>query len=129
RTLIGRGINVNVTLLLSTTGYEQVAEAYLAGLEDLSARGGDVSSVASVASFFISRIDTAIDVRLAALNGAAEGAGLAGKVAIANAKVTYARSQELYEGARWDALAAAGARPQRLLWASTGTKNPAYRDV
>jgi len=121
RQLIGRGINVNVTLLFSTSAYEEVADAYMAGLEDFAARGGDVARVASVASFFVSRIDSELDPVV--------GDELAGTVAIANAKVTYARSGELYSGERWCALAARGAQPQRLLWASTGTKNPAYSDV
>jgi transaldolase / glucose-6-phosphate isomerase len=121
RQLIGRGINVNVTLLFATSAYERVAEAYMSGLEDLAARGGDVSRVASVASFFVSRIDSELD--------SVVGEELAGTVAIANAKVTYARSNELYSTERWDALEALGAQAQRLLWASTGTKNPAYSDV
>jgi transaldolase / glucose-6-phosphate isomerase len=114
RALIGRGINVNVTLLFATETYERVAAAYFGGLEEYGEAGGDVSSVASVASFFVSRIDSALE---------------SGEVAIANAKVTYARSQELYATARWEGLAARGARPQRLLWASTGTKNPEFSDV
>lgn len=134
--LIGEGINVNVTLLFAQGPYEQVAQAYLAGLEVLAARGGDLSRVASVASFFISRIDTAVDARLnAQLKTATEERerallrSLLGKVAIANAKLTYQRYRELYGSARWQVLAAQGAQPQRLLWASTGTKNPQYRDV
>ena len=114
RALIGRGINVNVTLLFATDVYERVAAAYMGGLEEYADAGGDVSGVASVASFFVSRIDSALD---------------SGEVAIANAKVTYARSKELYATARWEGLAARGARQQRLLWASTGTKNPAFSDV
>jgi transaldolase/glucose-6-phosphate isomerase len=121
RTLLGRGINVNVTLLFAAAAYEQVADAYMTGLEEYAALGGDVSRVASVASFFVSRIDSAIDPLV--------GEELAGKVAIANAKVTYARAGELYASDRWATLEARGARTQRLLWASTGTKNPEYSDV
>ncbi len=136
RQLISEGINVNVTLLFAQEAYEQVAEAYIAGLEKFAASGGDPKRVASVASFFISRIDTAIDTLVAArLQGATNPSeqsvlrGLTGKVAIANAKLTYQRYQELFSGPRWQALAAHGAQTQRLLWASTGTKNPNYRDV
>jgi transaldolase/glucose-6-phosphate isomerase len=120
RSLIGNGINVNVTLLFSQDAYEQVAEAYLAGLEDLRARGGDVSRVASVASFFVSRVDTETDRRLP------EGHPLRGKAAVANAKLAYEQFQKRFSGQRWEALAAQGARLQRPLWASTSTKNPAY---
>ena len=131
--LISEGININVTLLFSQQAYEQVAEAYIAGLEARAARGGDVSRIASVASFFISRIDTAIDgiviARLKSSGSPTELRSLLGKVAIANAKLTYRRYEELYTGARWRALAVKGAQTQRLLWASTGTKNPNYRDV
>jgi transaldolase/glucose-6-phosphate isomerase len=136
QTLISEGINVNVTLLFAQEAYEQVAEAYLAGLEARAASGADVVSVASVASFFVSRIDTLVDARLAAraaaVNDDAERAAirsLLGKVAIANAKLAYQKYLALYRGARWERLAASGAQTQRLLWASTGTKNPAYRDV
>ena len=136
RTLLGEGINVNVTLLFSQTVYDQVADAYLGGLEDLVAQGGDPRRVASVASFFVSRIDTAVDKqieeRLAGVNDPGLRAaleGLRGKVAIANAKLAYQRYKRLFSGPRWERLVAEGARPQRLLWASTGTKNPAYRDV
>src|SRR5215831_2113194 len=134
--LIGDGINVNVTLLFSQDWYERVAQAYIAGLETHAARRGDLSRVASVASFFISRIDTAIDTLVAARIQAAPNAneasvlrGVMGKVAIANAKLAYQRYQELFSGRRWQALAEQGAQTQRLLWASTGTKNPNYRDV
>jgi transaldolase / glucose-6-phosphate isomerase len=134
--LISEGINVNVTLLFAQETYEQVAEAYIAGLEKFAARGGDPKRVASVASFFISRIDSAVDALIAArLHETTNGAGrrllqgLAGKVAIANAKLTYQRYQELFAGGRWQALAKQGAQTQRLLWASTSTKNPNYRDV
>ena len=126
--LIAAGINVNVTLLFSAAAYEQVAQAYLTGLEDYAARGGDVSHVASVASFFISRIDSAVDAELAE-RPEPIARHLQGKVAIANAKLTYQRFGELFAGARWDELEKIGAQRQRLLWASTGTKNPAYRDV
>lgn len=126
RTLIGDGININVTLLFSMQAYEQVADAYMAGLEDYAAKNGDLAHVASVASFFVSRIDTAIDAQIKARKASHE---LLGKVAIANAKVTYARYKELVASPRWQALAAKGAQTQRLLWASTSTKNPEFRDV
>lgn len=134
--LLGKGINVNVTLIFSQEVYERVAEAYLLGLEQLSARGGDVSSVASVASLFVSRVDTAVDAaivgRLTLSTNEREEAGLKelrGKMAVANAKMTYQRYLRLFSGSRWEALARRGAMTQRLLWASTGTKNPDYRDV
>src|SRR5215468_2310779 len=134
--LIGEGINVNVTLLFSQQSYEQVAEAYITGLEKYLKSGGDLSRVASVASFFISRIDSAIDGIIAKRlkDSAAPGEqallrSLLGKVAIANAKLTYQRYLELFNGPRWQKLAARGAQTQRVLWASTSTKNPAYRDV
>jgi transaldolase/glucose-6-phosphate isomerase len=136
RQLISEGINVNVTLLFAQEAYEQVAEAYIAGLEKFAAGGGDAKRVASVASFFISRIDTAIDALVAARLQATTNAreqgilhSLTGKVAIANAKLTYQRYREIFSGRRWQALADQGAQTQRLLWASTGTKNPNYRDV
>jgi transaldolase / glucose-6-phosphate isomerase len=136
RRLIGDGINVNITLLFSQNVYEQVVEAYLAGLEHFIAQGGDPARVASVASFFVSRIDTAVDKlieeRLRQTNGAGERemlSGLRGKVAIANAKLAYQHYKRLFGGARWEKLKAKGAHAQRLLWASTGTKNPAYGDV
>jgi transaldolase/glucose-6-phosphate isomerase len=134
--LITEGINVNVTLLFAQDAYERVAEAYIAGLEALVARGGDPARIASVASFFISRIDTAVDAlllaRLESTTVAREQStvrAFLGKAAIANAKLTYRRYQELFGGSRWQALARRGAQTQRLLWASTGTKNPSYRDV
>src|SRR5262245_24811217 len=134
--LISEGINVNVTLLFAQEAYDQVAHAYIAGLEKRAARGGDLRHVASVASFFISRIDTAVDAllsdRLKTATGDSERAllrSMLGKVAIANAKQTYQLYQELFRGARWQALAQKGAQTQRVLWASTSTKNPAYRDV
>lgn len=132
RTLIGEGINVNITLLFSQEVYEEVVEAYLAGLEHLVAQGGDPGKVASVASFFVSRIDVAVDKlieeRLRQMNDNALSV-LRGKVAIANAKLAYRRYKRRFSGARWDKLKAKGARVQRLLWASTSTKNKAYSDV
>ena len=136
RTLIGEGMNINVTLMFSFSVYEAVAEAYIAGLEDRAAKGGDLSHINSVASFFISRIDTLVDKLLgdkanAATNEATRAKinGLIGKVAIANAAVTYERFKQLFSDARWQKLAAKGANKQRVLWASTSTKNPDYRDV
>jgi transaldolase/glucose-6-phosphate isomerase len=135
RTLIGEGININVTLLFSLQAYLDVAEAHIAGLEALQAAGGDIAKVAGVASFFVSRIDSeidkTIDARLKAGAMASEAAlkAVRGQVAIANAKIAYQRYQGLIASPRWTALAAAGAAPQRLLWASTGTKNPDYSDV
>jgi len=134
--LIGEGISINITLLFAQQVYVQVAEAYLAGLEKYVAGGGDPSHVASVASFFVSRIDSAVDKQLdekiARANDPTEKerlAALKGKVAIANAKLAYQEYKRLFSGARWDKLKAKGARPQRLLWASTGTKNKDYSDV
>jgi len=134
--LISEGININVTLLFSQEVYVQVAEAYIAGLEQLAARGGDVSKIASVASFFISRIDSSVDAILTArLNTArderekAELRSLMGKVAIANGKQTYQRYLKIFGSDRWKKLAAKGAQTQRVLWASTSTKNPSYSDV
>ena len=134
--LIAGGINVNITLLFAQAVYEEVVEAYLSGLEVLAAKGGDVSQIASVASFFVSRIDTAVDKllddKIAQANDPDEKARLSalkGKVAVANAKLAYQRYKRLFGGARWQALAAKGAKTQRLLWASTGTKNKAYSDV
>jgi transaldolase/glucose-6-phosphate isomerase len=127
-TLIGEGINVNVTLMFSLAHYEAVAEAYIAGLVKLAADGGNVSQVASVASFFVSRVDTAADLALEAI-GPPETVALQGKIANANAKVTYARFREVFRGERWERLAAQGARVQRPLWASTSTKNPLYPDT
>jgi transaldolase / glucose-6-phosphate isomerase len=136
RQLIGEGININITLLFAQEVYEKVAEAYIAGLEDLAAHGGNLKKMASVASFFISRIDTLIDSllndKLKATTDASQQAllkSLLGKVAIANGKLTYQRYQKIFSGARWQALAAKGAQTQRVLWASTSTKNPNYRDV
>ena len=129
RRTIAAGINVNVTLLFSIEAYEQVVEAYIAGLEDLKAAGGDVSKIGSVASFFVSRIDSAVDKKLEGVSDKAAAEKLKGKVAIANAKVAYARYKELFSGPRWDALAAAGAKTQRLLWASTSVKDKALKDT
>lgn len=123
--LIGEGINVNVTLIFSLAQYEAIANAYIAGLEKLAEGGGDVTKVASVASFFVSRIDAAVDQAL-------EKAGntdLQGKIAIASARMAYARFREIFKGPRWERLSASGARVQRPLWASTSTKNPAYPDT
>jgi transaldolase/glucose-6-phosphate isomerase len=135
-TLIGEGININVTLLFSQAVYAEVADAYITGLEAFARKGGDPHKVASVASFFVSRIDTlvdeALDRRIAEAADPAEKARLAalkGKVAIANAKLAYRHYQQLYGGERWQRLAQQGAQTQRLLWASTGTKNKAYSDV
>jgi transaldolase/glucose-6-phosphate isomerase len=124
--LISEGININVTLLFALEYYERVANAYINGIEKLVARGGDPSKVASVASFFISRIDALVDKQLA---GKPAADALFGKVAIANAKITYHRFKEIFCGPRWQALAAKGAQRQRLLWASTGTKSPKLSDV
>jgi transaldolase / glucose-6-phosphate isomerase len=136
RLLIGEGININVTLLFAQEVYEKVADAYIAGLEDLAERGGDLKKMASVASFFISRIDTLVDSKLEEKSKATTDAkqqaflkDLRGKIAIANGKLTYQRYQKIFSGSRWQALAAKGAQTQRVLWASTSTKNPAYRDV
>jgi transaldolase/glucose-6-phosphate isomerase len=136
RHLISKGISINITLLFSQKVYVEVAEAYLAGLEALVADGGDPSRVGSVASFFVSRIDSAVDKELddkiAKANDPSEKARLAalkGKIAIANAKLAYQDYKRLFSGDRWTKLQARGAKPQRLLWASTGTKNKAYSDV
>ncbi|MGA8398440.1 MAG: bifunctional transaldolase/phosoglucose isomerase, partial [Stellaceae bacterium] len=135
RTLIGEGININVTLLFAKEVYAQVADAYISGLEDFVAKGGDPHRVASVASFFISRIDTliddALDAKIAGADAAtaAKLAAIKGKVAIANAKLTYKLYNDIYSSERWLRLAQSGAQTQRLLWASTGTKNKAYSDV
>ena len=135
-TLIGKGLNINITLLFAQADYAAVAEAYLGGLEALAGGGGDVGTVASVASFFVSRIDALVDSTLEQKlqdekdqDRRATLEGLRGRVAIANAKLAYEHYQALSRDGRWQALAAQGARPQRLLWASTGVKNPTYRDV
>ena len=136
RQLIGEGININVTLLFAQEVYEKVAEAYIAGLEDLAKRGGNLKKMAGVASFFISRIDTLADSMIEDKLKTTKDAptqtllkSLLGKVAIANGKLTYQRYQRIFSGPRWEALASKGAQTQRVLWASTSTKNPAYRDV
>jgi transaldolase len=123
---IAAGIAVNVTLIFSLQRHREVAEAYLRGLRRLIDAGGDPSPVASVASFFVSRVDTEADRRLDEIGGYDE---LKGKLAIANAKLAYETYEEVFSGSEWDELAAKGATPQRCLWASTSTKNPAYRDV
>jgi transaldolase/glucose-6-phosphate isomerase len=134
--LISEGININVTLLFAQEVYVRVAEAYVAGLEQFAARGGDASRIASVASFFISRIDSLvdsmIDARLKTSTDPREQEllkSMHGKVAIANGKQTYEKYQAIFSTDRWKALAAKGGQTQRVLWASTSTKNPAYRDV
>jgi transaldolase/glucose-6-phosphate isomerase len=135
RQLLEDGLNINVTLLFAQSAYEQVAEAFLAALEARALKGQDIHHIASVASFFVSRIDTLVDSKVEEkLKTAAGGAkdlltSIEGKVAIANAKLTYKKYQELFGGPRWKALAAKGGQTQRLLWASTSTKNPKYRDV
>ena len=131
RSLIARGVNVNVTLLFSLEAYGRAREAYLSGLEDLAASGGDVRSVASVASFFVSRVDTAVD---ALIEERIEAGGpgldtLLGQAAIANAKLAYLDFKETFGGERFARLEAKGARVQRTLWGSTSTKNPEYSDV
>jgi transaldolase/glucose-6-phosphate isomerase len=133
--LISEGLNINVTLLFAREVYERVAQAFIAGLEKRAAAGKDVRHVASVASFFISRIDSLVDAQLAERLKAAAGAErgrvehLLGKVAIANGKLTYERYGKIFSGPRWEKLQRQGAQTQRVLWASTSTKNPAYRDV
>jgi len=136
RQALEEGININITLLFAQSAYEQVAEAYLAALEARAAKGQDVSQIASVASFFVSRIDSLVDSTIDAKQKIATDSGkkaqlesLRGKIAIANARRTYAKYQEIIGTPRWKALAAKGAQTQRLLWASTSTKNPKYRDV
>ena len=124
--MIARGRNTNVTLTFSLERYAEVVEAYLHGLERLVESGGDPSGVASVASFFVSRVDTEADRRLDEAGAPDE---LKGKLAVANAKLAYQRYKELFSGSRWESLGEKGARTQRCLWASTSTKNPAYRDV
>ena len=123
---IASGIPVNVTLIFSLQRHREVAEAYVRGVKRLVESGGDASTIASVASFFVSRVDTEADRRLDETGGPDE---LKGTLAIANAKLAYATYLEIFSGSAWDELAAAGATPQRCLWASTSTKNPEYRDV
>jgi transaldolase/glucose-6-phosphate isomerase len=130
RTLTAAGINVNITLIFSLEQYQAVVEAYVSGLEDRLAAGSGDLRVASVASFFVSRVDTAVDAALAAVGARAEQAKrLMGKIAIANAKVAYSYFRQAFSEPRWVRLAEAGAQPQRPLWASTGTKNPVYPDT
>jgi transaldolase len=124
--MIARGKNINVTLIFSLQRYAEVAEAYIRGVERLIESGGDPKTVTSVASFFVSRVDTEADKRLDAIGGHDH---LKGRLGIANAKLAYQRYKEIFRGPRWEPLAAAGASPQRCLWASTSTKNPEYRDV
>jgi len=125
---IAEGININITLMFSVDVYRDVARAYIAGLRRRQAAGGEISSVASVASFFVSRVDTKVDKALDAI-GTEAALAARGHAAIANAKLAYHAYKEIFEGGEFDDLAAAGARVQRCLWASTSTKNPAYRDV
>ena len=135
RRLIADGINVNITLLFALDAYADIIEAYLGGLEDRVRTGKSIDRIASVASFFVSRVDTEVDKRIDARVGSTSASdaerlrALRGRIAIANAKLAYALFQERFAGARWETLAAKGARVQRPLWASTSTKNPAYRDV
>ncbi|NEO04169.1 MULTISPECIES: transaldolase [unclassified Moorena] len=133
---ISEGINVNVTLLFSVESYVETFWAYIRGLEKRAAEGKDISKIASVASFFLSRIDTKVDAKLEEKSAASDDPnvteklkGIEGKVAIANAKVAYQKYKEIIQSDRWKALSAKGAQVQRLLWASTSTKNPAYSDV
>ena len=135
RALIADGVNVNITLLFSIDAHRRVIDAYMGGLEDRLAAGHEISGIASVASFFVSRVDTEVDKRLDAIAAAGDAAtkdramALKGRAAIANAKLAYQLFREQFATDRWAALAARGARVQRPLWASTSTKNPAYRDV
>ncbi|HET9077793.1 MAG TPA: transaldolase [Acidimicrobiales bacterium] len=124
--MISEGRNINVTLIFSLPRYQEVMEAYLSGLEALAAAGGDLTSVHSVASFFVSRVDTEVDRRL---DKAGADDGLHGRAALAQAKLAYELFQQTFSGPRWEALAGQGANPQRPLWASTSTKNPAYPDL
>jgi transaldolase len=135
RQLLEDGLNINITLLFAQSAYEKVAEAFIAALEARASKGQPINQIASVASFFVSRIDSLIDGKIDAMLKTAAGdakvllESLHGTIAIANAKLTYKKYQELFGGPRWKALAAKGAQTQRLLWASTSTKNPKYRDV
>ena len=125
---LAQGISVNVTLIFGLERYEEVMEAFLAGIEQARANGHDLTKLGSVASFFVSRVDTEVDKRLDKI-GTPEARALRGKAAIANAQLAYQRYERVFSGERWQALADAGAYPQRPLWASTSTKNPEYRDV
>jgi len=134
RTSIAAGININVTLIFSIARYREVIEAYLAGMEELADAGGDLTQVASVASFFVSRVDTNVDAKLQRIIDAGgpdaeRAAARLGTAAIDNAKLAYEVFEQAFSGPRWEALERLGARVQRPLWASTSTKNPAYRDV
>ncbi|HZA24437.1 MAG TPA: transaldolase, partial [Dehalococcoidia bacterium] len=131
RQLISEGLNINITLIFSLEAYQQVREAYISGLEELARKGGDVSKVASVASFFVSRVDTAVDTQLEERirQGNEDLQDFLGTAAIANARMAYRAFQETFSSERFAALMAQGAKVQRPLWASTGTKNPAYSDV
>jgi len=126
--LIGDGISANVTLIFALDRYRAVMEAYLSGLETLDAQGGDLSRIASVASFFVSRFDTEVDKRLEAI-GSGDALALRGTTAVANARVAYGEFLETFKGPRWERLERLGAHIQRPLWASTSTKNPAYSDI
>jgi transaldolase len=125
---LAEGISVNVTLIFSVERYREVMDAFLAGLEQAKANGHDIAKLTSVASFFVSRVDTEVDKRLDAI-GTDEAKALRGKAAVANARLAYGAFGEVFATERWQALAAAGAKPQRPLWASTGTKNPDYSDT
>jgi transaldolase len=125
---LAEGVSVNVTLIFSVQRYREVMDAFMAGLEQAKANGHDLSTIHSVASFFVSRVDTEVDKRLEAI-GTDEAKALRGTAAVANARLAYAAFQETFAQDRWQALANAGAKPQRPLWASTGTKNPEYSDV
>lgn len=133
--MIAEGVNINVTLIFSVERYVKVVDAFLSGLEELRRRGGDVARVHSVASFFVSRVDTKVDEQLTRQAERAQGdgserlKGLFGRAAIANSKLAYEMFAQLHAGSRWDSLQADGAGPQRCLWASTSTKNPRYRDT
>lgn len=136
RQMLGEGVNINVTLIFSTERYDEVVEAFMSGLEDRRQGGGDLSKLASVASFFVSRVDTKVDKLLDARTEASKDAeekrrlqGLLGRAAIANSKMAYEHWKQLHSGHRWKALRDAGARPQRCLWASTSTKDPRYPDT
>ena len=136
RRMLGEGVNINVTLIFSTERYDEVVDAFMSGLEDLKSSGGDLSKVGSVASFFVSRVDTKVDKLLDAKIDAARTpaekerlARLLGKAGIANSKVAYEHWKKLHRGPRWESLRGAGARPQRCLWASTSTKDPRYPDT
>jgi len=129
RELTGRGLNINITLLFSVSVYEQVVEAYISGLEDLARAGRDIARIGSVASFFVSRIGTAIGKRLDKLDDKRQADYFRGKVAIASGKLAYVRYKKLFSSPRWRRLAATGAKTQRLLWASTSTKNPSFNDT